>query len=86
MLYTIPFESFNLFMAKSSYYNFLLRNAMECIKCWNWIQFFYRRKTCFPLCNYMFIISIWWKKKSCENLKVLNFKKKDYKGNDSYIK
>jgi hypothetical protein len=29
MLCTIPFESFNLFMVKSSYYNFLLRNVMD---------------------------------------------------------
>jgi len=58
----------------------------ECIKWCNWFHIFYTKKSCFLLCNYMFIRLIWWKNKSYENSKIWNFGTKDYKGKNSFIK
>jgi len=45
------------------YYRFFIKNSQkECIKWYNWFQTFLTRKSCFPLCNYIFIMSIWWNK------------------------
>jgi len=67
MLYRIAFESFDLFVVKCPFHNFLLKECKGMLKMMQLISNFLHKKTCFPLCNYMFIMSIWWKKKSHEN-------------------
>jgi len=40
-----------------------------------WLISIFFKKSYFPLCNYTFTKSIWWKNKSYENFKVLKKKK-----------
>jgi hypothetical protein len=69
MFYKSFFESFTdswSIVHITYFYKWLQK---EWIKWCNWFQIFCTWKPCFPLCNYMFIKSIWWNNISYEILK-----------------
>jgi hypothetical protein len=44
------------------YYRFFIKNSKRMHQMIQLISNFLTRKSCFPLCNYIFIMSIWWNK------------------------
>jgi hypothetical protein len=62
MLYKIPFESSDWFMVKCPYYNILLKECKGMHKMKQLISSFLYKKNMFLFVQYMFIMSISWKK------------------------